>query len=49
MGMPPTGRRIALDGMTIQRIQEGRIVEGWIQPDAMSLVRQIAVSEPDQA
>lgn len=49
MGMPPTGRRIALDGMTIHRIQDGRIVEGWMQPDAMSLVRQIAVSEPDQA
>lgn len=49
MGMPPTGRRIALDGMTIQRVQDGRIVEGWMQPDAMSLVRQIAVSEPDQA
>jgi hypothetical protein len=35
--------------MTIQRVQDGRIVEGWMQPDAMSLVRQIAVSESDQA
>jgi len=50
MGFEPTGRKATIGGMTIQRFKDGRIVEGWTQPDALGLLRQIgAVPEPARA
>jgi predicted ester cyclase len=47
MGFEPTGRLATIGGMTIQRFEDGRIVEGWTQPDALGLLRVIgAVPEP---
>lgn len=47
MGFEPTGRRATIGGMTIQRFEDGRIVEGWTQPDAVGLLRVIgALPEP---
>jgi steroid delta-isomerase-like uncharacterized protein len=41
MGFEPTGRQATIGGMTIQRFKDGRIVEGWTQQDALSLLRQL--------
>jgi predicted ester cyclase len=41
MGHEPTGRQGTIDGMTIQRFENGRIVEGWTQQDALGLLRLI--------
>jgi steroid delta-isomerase-like uncharacterized protein len=47
MGIEPTGRQATIGGMTIQRFEDGRIVEGWTQQDALGLLRQLgAVPEP---
>ncbi len=40
-GMPPTGRSVVVGGMSIERVVDGRIVEGWNQNDALGLLTQI--------
>lgn len=42
MGVPPTGRRFRVDGISIDRFsEEGQFVEGWGTWDGVSLLRQI--------
>jgi predicted ester cyclase len=40
-GISPTGRRIKLTGMTILRIDGGRIVESWTELDMLGLLQEI--------
>ncbi len=40
-GIPPTGRQVAYRGIAIDRIGEGRVVEGWHQADDLELLRQL--------
>ncbi|HXV35045.1 MAG TPA: ester cyclase [Gaiellaceae bacterium] len=50
MGLEPTGRQASFGGMTFLRFENGAIVEGWTQIDALSLLRAIgAVREPVRA
>jgi predicted ester cyclase len=47
MGVPPTGTRIALDGITILRFDGERVIERWSQADMLGLLIQIgAVPAP---
>jgi predicted ester cyclase len=41
MGIAPSGRRIKLEGIRIDRIADGKIVESWMQWDTLSLLEQI--------
>jgi steroid delta-isomerase-like uncharacterized protein len=41
MGIPPSGRRIAVSGMSMDRISGGRIVENWNNWEALEMMRQI--------
>jgi steroid delta-isomerase-like uncharacterized protein len=41
MGFPPSGRRIAVSGMSMDRISGGRIVENWNNWEALEMMRQI--------
>jgi steroid delta-isomerase-like uncharacterized protein len=41
MGVEPTERRTTIEGMTFFRFDDGTIVEGWTQPDALGLMRGI--------
>lgn len=46
-GIQPTGRRVSFLGMSIMRIEDGRIAELWGQFDAMSMMQQLGVlSQP---
>jgi steroid delta-isomerase-like uncharacterized protein len=46
MGLDPSGRAVTMTGMTFLRFENGRIAEGWTNPDALGMLRQIgAVSE----
>ena len=48
-GMPATGKAIEMEGLTIFRIVNGKLVEGWTIPDLVSLLQQIgAMPEPKQ-
>lgn len=46
MGVPPTGRRVAVGGIWIHRLEAGRIVEGreWGQVDWLGLLQQLGAA-----
>ena len=47
MGAAPTGNQITITGITIHRIEDGKIVEEWENWDALGLMQQIgAVPSP---
>ncbi len=44
---PPTGRQVEGQGITIQRIEGGKIVEEWNSYDNLSLLQQLGLA-PEQ-
>jgi predicted ester cyclase len=42
LGIPPTGRRVTLSAIAIDRVANGKIVEHWTEADLMGLRRQIS-------
>src|SRR5215211_1033173 len=47
MGIAPTGNQVTITGITIHRIEDGKIVEEWENWDALGLMQQIgAVPSP---
>ena len=42
-GIPPTGKPIAIRGITIYRISDGKIVEAWEQLDMLGMWQQLGV------
>ena len=50
MGIPPTGNEVEVTGITLYRIEGGKIAESWNFEDKFGLLRQIgAFSEPEQS
>ncbi|MEA2351623.1 MAG: hypothetical protein QOJ14_37 [Thermoleophilaceae bacterium] len=49
MGIPATGRAITGSGITIDRIQDGKVVESWNEWDNAGLMQQLGVGEPAAA
>lgn len=49
MGIPATGRQVAVGGMQIERIVDGKIVEHWRKSDDMRLMQQLGVIPEPQA
>jgi steroid delta-isomerase-like uncharacterized protein len=45
MGMPATGKHTTGSGITIDRIQDGKVVESWNQWDNAGLMQQLGVGE----
>ena len=43
LGLPATGRTIALTGVDIERLENGKIVEHWTFWDRMSLIEQLGL------
>ncbi|HEU5219713.1 MAG TPA: ester cyclase [Gemmatimonadales bacterium] len=42
-GIPPTGRQVTLTGISIWRIEGGKIVESWHELDTLGLMQQLGV------
>ena len=42
-GLPPTNRQVILTGIDIQRIADGKIVENWVNLDALGMLQQLGV------
>ena len=40
-GIPATGRSVSYGGVAIDRIQGGKVIEGWHQADDWALLRQL--------
>src|SRR5215216_6900782 len=43
MGIPPTGKQVAVSAMTIDQIANGKIVETWRLFDQLSMMQQLGV------
>ena len=43
MGMSPTGRRIEISGITINRFSGGKIAEDWYQSEDLGMMQQLGV------
>ena len=41
LGVPPTGRRVSIQGIIIARFVAGRMVEAWNSYDQLGLLRQV--------
>ena len=49
MGIPPTGKEVEFTGISVYRIEAGKIAESWNVEDELGLMRQIgAVAESGQ-
>jgi predicted ester cyclase len=50
MGIAPSGKEVQFTGISVYRIEEGKIAESWTEEDQFGLMRQIgAIREPGQA
>jgi predicted ester cyclase len=50
MGIAPTGNRVRLTGIDIDRVVEGKIVEHWSEADLLGMMTQLGViPEPGQS
>jgi steroid delta-isomerase-like uncharacterized protein len=49
MGIPPSGNRVEVTGITVDRFSGGKFVESWTSYDALGMMQQIgAIPEPGQ-
>lgn len=46
LGIPASGKQVTMEGITILRIEEGKIVERWGRIDALGLLQQLGVIPP---
>jgi steroid delta-isomerase-like uncharacterized protein len=48
-GVPPTGRRLSIKSMTVERVSDGKIREHWRVTDNLEMMQQLGVvPEPGQ-
>lgn len=46
-GMPASGRQVTMTGITIFRIANGKLIEGWTSEDMLGFLRQLgAIAAP---
>ena len=48
MGIPPTGKRVAIDVIDIFRISDGKITAHWAVADMLGLMQQLGVVPPPE-
>jgi predicted ester cyclase len=44
MGMPPTGKSIAITGISIERIAGGKMAETWVNFDLLGMLQQLGIA-----
>jgi steroid delta-isomerase-like uncharacterized protein len=50
LGVAATGRQVTEGGVSIYRIADGKVVEGWVYSDELGVMQQLgALPEPAQA
>lgn len=42
-GIPATGKTVRVGGISIHRLQDGQIQEGWLKWDALGMMQQLGV------
>lgn len=43
MGAAPTGKKVSMTGITIHRLRDGKIQEGWWNHDFLGVLRQLGI------
>lgn len=43
LGFSPTGRSVQIDGLGIDRIENGKFIERWVQFDSFGLLQQLGL------
>lgn len=46
MGIEPTGAEVEVEGISIGRLEDEKVVEGWSNIDIFGLMQQLGVIEP---
>ena len=46
MGIPPTGKEIAISAINMIRIDQGKIAEHWVNSDSLGMMMQLGVVPP---
>jgi steroid delta-isomerase-like uncharacterized protein len=49
LGVPATGKKVRITGMSIARFADGKIVEGWDNWDRLAMLEQIGAYSPPEA
>jgi len=50
MGLSPSGKEIEIEGMTIERVEDGQIVERRVMANYLSMYQQLGlIPQPEQA
>jgi len=45
-GIPATGKRVEMQGLTMVTVRDGRVRESWVKNDVAALFRQIGATAP---
>ena len=45
---PPTGRRVEIEGITLHRIEDGKIAEEWDRYDNLGVMQQLGLAPVEQ-
>lgn len=48
-GIPPTDRPMEVTGITILRVEDGQIIERWVEVDMLGALQQLGVIPEDQS
>ena len=48
MGIPATGRQVAYNGLSVGRLEDGKVVEEWTVMDMLALMQQIGAAPAGQ-
>ena len=48
-GMPATGKQSTVTGVTIDRIEDGKIVESWTNWDTLGMLQQLGIAPGQEA
>jgi steroid delta-isomerase-like uncharacterized protein len=43
MGIPPTGKQVTVNGITISRVEGGKVVEEWSNWNTLGMLQQLGV------
>ena len=43
-GLPASGKSVAMTGLTMVTIRDGRLVESWVKNDVMGLMKQLGAN-----
>lgn len=46
-GVPATGNRVEVTGISIYRVADGKVTDEWAQPDMLGMMQQLGVGPPE--